>query len=108
MPSQTPLAPDQSAIDVTDFGPLGIAYVETDEAEADEVTTVESILSGEYSHPIRVVAFNTAEGWARDVTKDIARAVLDRARKEVRPIVAKGAQAFLEHALGVAVLGRSE
>ena len=25
-------------------------------------------------------AFNTAEGWARDVTEDIAHAVLDRAR----------------------------
>ena len=37
MRSQTPLAPDQSAFDVTvhivinDFGPLGIAYCETDE-----------------------------------------------------------------------------
>jgi hypothetical protein len=41
------------------------------------------------------------------VTEDIARAVLDRARKDDRPI-AKGAQAFLEHALGVAVLGGSK
>ena len=68
-------------------------------------TIIENILNGQYSHPIRVVAFNTDEGWARDVTEDIARAVLDRARKDDRPI-AKGAQAFLEHALGVAVLGR--
>jgi hypothetical protein len=51
-----------------------------------------------------VVAFNTAEGWARDATEDIARAVLDRAQKEERPI-GKGAQEFLEHSLGVAVLG---
>ena len=70
-----------------------------------EETIIENILNGQYSHPIRVVAFNTAEGWARDVTKDIARAVL-RARKDDRPI-AKGAQAFLEDALGVAVIGRS-
>jgi hypothetical protein len=41
----------------------------------------------------------------QDVTKDIARAVLDRVQKEDRPI-GKGAQAFLEHALGVAVLGQ--
>ena len=33
----------------------------------------------EYSHPVRVVAFNTAEGWSRDVTEDIARAVLVKA-----------------------------
>jgi hypothetical protein len=24
------------------------------------------------SHPVRIVAFNTAEGWSRDVTADIA------------------------------------
>jgi hypothetical protein len=27
-----------------------------------------------------VVAFNTAEGWARDVTEDVARGVLAKAR----------------------------
>ena len=57
-----------------DFGTLGRAYVETDEARADEPTIIENILNGEYSQPLRVAAFNTAEGWARDVTEDIARA----------------------------------
>ena len=74
MRNQTPLAP-REPFDVTvhivlnDFGPLGRAYVETDEAEADEVTVVENILNGIYSHPVRVIAFNTVEGWARDVTE---------------------------------------
>ena len=35
---------------------------------------IENILSGQYSHPLRVISFNTAEGWSRDVTEDIARA----------------------------------
>ena len=111
MRNQTPLVPGRAAFDVTvyivlnDFGPLGHAYCETDETDADEETIVENILSGQYSHPLGVVAFNAAEGWARDVTEDIARAVLDRAQKEDRPI-GKGAQEFLEHALGVAVLGQ--
>ena len=60
---------------LNDFGPLGRSYVETDEAEADEVTVVENILNGVYSHPVRVTTFNTVEGWARDVTEDIAEAV---------------------------------
>jgi hypothetical protein len=30
------------------------------------------LLEGQYSAPVRVVAFNTAEGWSRDVTKEIA------------------------------------
>ena len=106
MRNQTPLVPGQPASDVTVYIVLnyfgGRAYCETGE---DEETIIENILNGQYSHPIRVVAFNTAEGWARDVTEDIARVVLDRARKDDRSI-AKGAQAFLEHALGVAVLGR--
>ena len=112
MRTQTPLAPGQPAFDVTVYivlnyfgSRLGHAYCETGDDEADENNTIENILSGQYSHPLRVVAFNTDEGWARDVTEDIARAVLDRAQKEDRPI-GKGAQEFLEHVLGVAVLGR--
>ena len=86
-----------------DFGErLGRAYVETDEGKADEATIVESILSGEYSCPVRVIAFNTAEGWARDVTEDVARAVLSRADSEGRSI-GKVAREFLERVLGVDV-----
>jgi hypothetical protein len=29
-------------------------------------------VSGDYSRPVRIVAFNTAEGWSRDATVDIA------------------------------------
>jgi hypothetical protein len=86
MRHQTP--PDEPAFDVTvhivlnDFGPLGRAYVETDEAKVDEASIVENILSGQYSSPLRVFAFNAVEGWATDVTEDIAIAVLSRARSE--------------------------
>ena len=104
MRNQTPLAPGEPAFDVTvhivlnDFGPPGRAYVETDEAKADEASVIDNILSGEYSHPLRVVAFNTAEGWSRDVTEDVARAVLSRARSEPCSTVARE---FLARALGV-------
>ena len=106
MRNQTPLAPGDSDVTVyivlNDFGPLGRAYVETDETEADEATIIENILSGQYSHPLRAVAFNTAEGWARDVTEDIANAVLSKAQSERRSI-GTVAQEFLERALGVDV-----
>ena len=82
MRNQTPLAPGGPASDVTvylvlnDFGPLGRAYCETDEAEANEATVIENLLSGQNSHPLRVVAFNTAEGWAtRNVLGDITRLI---------------------------------
>jgi hypothetical protein len=29
-------------------------------------------LEGEFSNPVRIVAFNIAEGWCREVTVDIA------------------------------------
>ena len=99
----TPLAPREPDVTVhivlNDFGELGRAYVETDEAEADQATIVDNILSGQYSHPLRVVAFNTAEGWARDVTEDIARAVLSKADSEDRSI-GTAAQGFVERVLG--------
>jgi hypothetical protein len=60
-----------------DFGALGCAYRETDAAQADPRRVVADLLSGQYRHPLRVVAFNTAEGWARDVSADIARKVLN-------------------------------
>ena len=59
-----------------------------------------TILSGQYSHPMRVIAFNTAEGWSRDVTEDIARAVLTKARNENRS-VGIVVQEFLDKSLGV-------
>ena len=104
MRTKIPLAPREPDVTVyivlNDFGPLGSAYVETDEAEADEATIIENILSGQYSHPMRVVAFNTAEGWARDVTEDIARVVLSKVRNEDRSI-GIAAQEFLVRVLGV-------
>ena len=108
MRNPTPLAPGQPVSDVTvhvvlnDFGPLGRAYVETDEVDADEETIIENILSGQYSHPLGVVAFNAAEGWARNVTEDIARAVLNRASTERRSI-GVATQDFLVRVLGADV-----
>jgi len=108
MRHRTPLAPGEPNFDfsvyivLNDFGPLGRAYVETDEFQADEATIIENILSSQYSRPLRVVAFNTAEGWSNDVTEDIAVAVLSRARSEHRSI-GRVAKEFLERALGADV-----
>jgi hypothetical protein len=35
-------------------------------------TLIRNLLEGQYENPVRIVAFNTAEGWSRDVTADIA------------------------------------
>jgi hypothetical protein len=62
-----------------DFGQFGRAFVETDIAEADRETIVRNFITGQYSDAIRVVAFNNAEGWSRDVSEDIALEILQRA-----------------------------
>jgi hypothetical protein len=62
-----------------DFGRNGRAYLETDAAEADRETIIRNFISGQYDTPMRVIAFNTAEGWSRDVSEDIAQEVLDQA-----------------------------
>jgi hypothetical protein len=63
---------------LNDHGKFGIAYDETDPAEADRETIIRNFLTGQYSDALRVVAFNTVEGWSRDVSEDIAGEVLDR------------------------------
>src|SRR5450755_695836 len=57
----------------------GLAYVETAPAESDRETIIRNFLSGQYANALRVVAFNAAEGWSRDVSEDIAGEVLERA-----------------------------
>jgi len=63
---------------VNDSGCIVRAFVETDVAEADRETVIRDFLSGQYSNARRVVAFNIAEGWSRDVSEEIAWEVIDR------------------------------
>jgi hypothetical protein len=57
----------------------GLAFIETPPAEADRETIVRNFLSGQYINAELVVAFNTAEGWWRDVSADIAGELMERA-----------------------------
>jgi hypothetical protein len=43
-------------------------------------------LSGQYFNPLRVIAFNLEEGWVRDASEEVARSLLERARKEGKPL----------------------
>lgn len=63
---------------INDFGELGRAFVETDITESDRDTIVRNLLGGRYGNALRVVAFNTVEGWSRDVSEEIASEILER------------------------------
>jgi len=72
-PSIVPHGADRDTyIVLDDFGQIGCAWRETDVEGADRETLIRDLADGQYRHPVRIVAFNTAEGWSRDVTTDIA------------------------------------
>ena len=80
-----------------DFGArLGCAWRETDAEATDRETLIRNLMDGQYGHPVRIVAFNTAEGWSRDVTVDIA----DELRRRLIEYseVPRSVQAFVEAA----------
>ena len=85
-----------------DFGELGPAWIEIAEDSADEDSIIEGILCGEFAHPLRVVAFNTAGGWSRDVSEDIALKVVTAARDDGR-VLGVGARDFVKRATGLDV-----
>jgi hypothetical protein len=57
---------------VDDLGRLGRVWREADVKATDLETVIQDLISGQYKNPSQVVGFNTAEGWARDVSRDVA------------------------------------
>jgi hypothetical protein len=82
-----------------DFGQLGRVYREVDEDKADRETVIRSLKEGQYNNPVRIVCFNTAEGWARDVTNEIALEIRDRAERAGEEL-SSGLASFIESELG--------
>src|SRR5689334_20300497 len=84
--SSPPLVPEGFDVDVyvvlEDYGQIGRAYREVDEEKGDRETLIRHLIEGQYEHVVRIVAFNTAQGWSRDVSTEIAREVVERARAE--------------------------
>jgi hypothetical protein len=57
---------------VDDLGRLGRAWREADYETTDLETVITDLPPGQYSGAEQVVCFNSAEGWARDVSADVA------------------------------------
>ena len=74
-PAIVPNGPDQTFyIVVNNYG----AFAETDVGEAGLETTISDLMTGQYSEPVRVVAFNTSEHWSEDASEDVAREIMRR------------------------------
>ena len=80
----------------------GAAWRETDESASDFHAVVSDLLTGQYDQPLRVVAFNPAEGWSRDASEEVAQELARLAAEEGREI-SEALQEFIESHTGRAI-----
>jgi hypothetical protein len=69
-----------------DFGRIGRAWIEADYEGTDLETVLQDLMSGQYSNPIRVIAFNTSERWSEDVSGDVASEIRRRCDLQIRDV----------------------
>jgi hypothetical protein len=48
------------------------------DADPENTTVIADLMSGDFNEPVRVVAFNTRERWADDVSRQIAEEIQER------------------------------
>jgi hypothetical protein len=68
------------------LGRSGRIFPETSLTHCDRETILRDLYASQYHDPLRVVAFNTREGWSRDVSYEFAFEIqrrADRAREEL-------------------------
>ena len=96
-PSIAPPASDQDVyLVLDDFRDWHVqVWRETDAEDTDLETLVEDLLEGQYSNPVRIVAFNTAEGWSRDVSEEVAQMLLLRSAEQSHDL-ASSVQEFVD------------
>jgi hypothetical protein len=88
---QTPsIVPDAAERNVylvlDDLGRGGRIWPEAEADATDLETIVVDLLAGQYKNPVRVVGFNIAESWSRDVSVDVARELRERCDLHQRDI----------------------
>ena len=77
-PNTVPYGADQTVYLVVDRFSGGNVYRETEIERSDLETIISDFMTGQFNDPVRVVAFNTLEHWADDVSKDVAQEVQTR------------------------------
>jgi hypothetical protein len=86
-PSIAPNVDDQNVyLVVDDFGRNGRAWREADVEATDLETVILDLLEGQYKNSVRVVGFNTAEGWSQDVSADVTQEPRHRCDHQMRDV----------------------
>jgi hypothetical protein len=71
---------------VDNLGRIGRVWREADYEASDFETVVTDLLEGQYKNPVGIFAFNTAEGWSRDVSADAAAELRRRCDLRLRDV----------------------
>jgi hypothetical protein len=89
-PSIVPPGNDQDVYLVLDDfgGRIGQAWRETNADATRLETVVADLLDGQFSNPVRIIGFNTAEGWSRDVSENVAHELRRRCAEQARELPA--------------------
>ena len=69
-----------------DLGRLGRVWCEADYETTDLEIVITDLLAGEYKDPFAVVSLNSAEGWLRDVSADIAAKLRRRSNLQLADV----------------------
>jgi hypothetical protein len=86
-PSIVPREDDQNVyLVVGDFGRQGRVWRESDTEATDLETVILDLLEGQYKNSVRVVAFNTVEGWSQDVSADVVQELRRRCDLQLRDV----------------------
>src|SRR5262245_28441292 len=86
-PGMVPYGADETVYLVVDsFGAAGAVYREMEVERADLETVISDLLTGQFSAPVRIVAFNTLEHWAEDVSQEVAEGIQTRCDIDGEPV----------------------
>jgi hypothetical protein len=98
-PSIVPKVGEKNVYLVLDyFDRAGCAWRDADAETTDLETVISDLMSGQYSDPQRVVAFNTFEHWAEDVSEDVAREIRRRANLAYEDLSSSVEEFVIRHA----------
>ena len=86
-PGIVPYGADQTVYLVVDsFGSRDSVYRQAEFERADVETVIRDLLSGQFNHPVSVIAYNTLEHWTEDVSAEIAAEIESRCDIDGQPV----------------------
>jgi hypothetical protein len=86
-PIIVPYGADQTIYRVVDrFHARGAVDREAELDRTDLATIIDDLMSGQFNDPVRVIAFNTLEHWAKDVSAEVAAEIQTRCDIDGEPV----------------------